>query len=519
MKFSKMMRKVVVSIPFLLLGTSLFAAAAKPSIGGRADVAEENEFPKGLFAKAVGCMPGDSIKVVNPITGKSVTLLVLGTIDSSEGFAIRLSKSAADSLEIKKGSNTQVTVTKLGDDGDTFGDDTDAMAIIDDTSAIVEPKIERVASAKGKETSEEVFVPVVEIPNNRNDSDSDTESVEESEAKSDEIEVEEAIATEDEKIASTKERSAKEEAVNEDLPPNEYGDESKLEAKSLDDIEGITGDSGAQDKNAAPVEEVDETAPSLARKKAAKSEAVNEAAPKLEEEKSSSPKTEVVDASAPALENNTKKIANSEAVANEELPPVEYGTGAIVLKPAAVNPPTEEDKNSAEATKKAEEERKAVSQAYLERKKAEDEAKAAAEVERAKEEAEKAKAVAVASDNADREKADEAKKADKIASADEPKKSASKAKDVTGFDDYIVPDVDKLKAGNYVQIASLSDKENIKGIVKTYGNKYPIEVVPSSVKKNSYQILIGPLGVDEYGTVLERFKSRGYRDAYIRKIK
>lgn len=514
MNFSKMMRKVVVSIPFLLLGTSLFAAAAKPSIDGHAVVAEANAFPKGLFAKTVGYMPGDSIVVTNPSTGKSVTVLVLGSIDASEGVAILLSKEAADSLQIKKGSNIQVKITKrdeaLGEDMTTVG-----KAVLEDSSVAVEPKDEFTSVAKEiPAENEPVLVSSVSEVSEDVADNSDTEIA--TEAVTDEPEVA-VVEAEDAAIAQIVATSAKEEAVNEDLPPNEYGDESKLEAKSLDDIEGITGDSGAQDKNAAPVEEVDETAPSLARKKAAKSEAVNEAAPKLEEEKSSSPKTEVVDASAPALENNTKKIANSEAVANEELPPVEYG--AIILVPASVNPPTEEDKNSAEATKKAEEERKAVSQAYLERKKAEDEAKAAAEVERAKEEAEKAKAVAVASDNADREKADEAKKADKIASADEPKKSASKAKDVTGFDDYIVPDVDKLKAGNYVQIASLSDKENIKGIVKTYGNKYPIEIVPSSVKKNSYQILIGPLGVDEYGTVLERFKSRGYRDAYIRKIK
>ena len=89
----------------------------------------------------------------------------------------------------------------------------------------------------------------------------------------------------------------------------------------------------------------------------------------------------------------------------------------------------------------------------------------------------------------------------------------------TGFDNYIVDNVQKLKAGYYVQIASLSDTSNIKGIVSTYSNKYPIEIVPSEVKKNSYQIMIGPLGVDEYGTVLERFKSRGYRDSFIRKVK
>ena len=32
-------------------------------------------------------------------------------------------------------------------------------------------------------------------------------------------------------------------------------------------------------------------------------------------------------------------------------------------------------------------------------------------------------------------------------------------------------------------------------------------------------VLIGPLSVDEYGTVVARFKSYGFKDAFIRKIK
>ena len=86
-----------------------------PSISGRAVVAESSEFPKGLFCKTVGYMPGDSILVTNSVSGKKVTVLVLGSIDPSEGVAIRLSKEAADSLQIKKGSNIQVEITKVAE--------------------------------------------------------------------------------------------------------------------------------------------------------------------------------------------------------------------------------------------------------------------------------------------------------------------------------------------------------------------------------------------------------------------
>jgi len=35
----------------------------------------------------------------------------------------------------------------------------------------------------------------------------------------------------------------------------------------------------------------------------------------------------------------------------------------------------------------------------------------------------------------------------------------------------------------------------------------------------AYQVLLGPLGRDEYGTVLERFKAKGFKDAFVRKIR
>ena len=33
------------------------------------------------------------------------------------------------------------------------------------------------------------------------------------------------------------------------------------------------------------------------------------------------------------------------------------------------------------------------------------------------------------------------------------------------------------------------------------------------------QMLVGPLTMDEYAVVLERFKSYGFKDAFLRKIK
>ncbi len=105
------MRKTAVFILTIFLSASLFAVA-RPSLDGRAVVADEGTMPKGLFARTVGYLPGDSVTVTNPATGSSVDVLILGAIDPSEGVAILLSPQAADALRIKRNSNVQVKLTK-----------------------------------------------------------------------------------------------------------------------------------------------------------------------------------------------------------------------------------------------------------------------------------------------------------------------------------------------------------------------------------------------------------------------
>ena len=101
-------------------------------------------------------------------------------------------------------------------------------------------------------------------------------------------------------------------------------------------------------------------------------------------------------------------------------------------------------------------------------------------------------------------------------SAKPAKKAAS---DGYNFDKYTVPSLKNLKSGKYyVQIGVYGDKANIKAIIDTYAGKYPVTLVPLASGKAT-QVLIGPLSVDEYGTVLNRFKSYGYKDAFLRKIK
>ena len=99
----------------ILLAASLFiisAEAFKPSMDGRAVVADYGELPVGFFAKSASFLPGDTVIVTNPSTKISVEVMIFGSFDSSEGIAIILSPEAARELYITKGSNSIVQVTK-----------------------------------------------------------------------------------------------------------------------------------------------------------------------------------------------------------------------------------------------------------------------------------------------------------------------------------------------------------------------------------------------------------------------
>ena len=104
--------KKIISFTVTVFTVATLFAAARPSLDGRALVADSGAMPKGLFARTIGYLPGDSVAVTNPATGSTVDVLILGAIDPTEGVAILLSPEAADKLQIKKDSNVQVKITK-----------------------------------------------------------------------------------------------------------------------------------------------------------------------------------------------------------------------------------------------------------------------------------------------------------------------------------------------------------------------------------------------------------------------
>ena len=105
------MKKILIFAGIFILSGLLFTGFS-PSVDGRDKKKKKGELPSGLFGKTVGYLPGDSVSVVNPANGKTVDILVLGSLDPSQGVAILLSPEAAAELNIEKNVNNLVKLTK-----------------------------------------------------------------------------------------------------------------------------------------------------------------------------------------------------------------------------------------------------------------------------------------------------------------------------------------------------------------------------------------------------------------------
>jgi hypothetical protein len=80
--------------------------------------------------------------------------------------------------------------------------------------------------------------------------------------------------------------------------------------------------------------------------------------------------------------------------------------------------------------------------------------------------------------------------------------------------------VSNLKAGSfYVQIASIQAPELVEGILSRIDKDYRDVVCVQKSEQSAYRILLGPLNHGESGAILQRFKSIGYKDAFIRQIR
>lgn len=496
------MKKLIGIICSLLICGTLFTSFS-PSLDGRAIVAEEGVLPQGLFAKAFGYLPGDSISVTSLSSKESVDILVIGALQSKEGIAILLSPEAAVALGISKTTNNVVKITKrsgqldeavvgtavIGSAAEDFASYDNSEETDDDDEEVAEEFIDEdsvnfavAAESKVEETpvdSEAVEADVEYISATEPEAEEVVTEVE----KADEITGEKVVAEVEKADETTAEKDVvvitpTEEAAEEDSLPEEavaaapeaeeksaeevveepVEDEEEVIAEEYVEADDLYDFDDETEKVAAPFDEAlnedyDAVKPAedavAAVEKAEESEA-EKTSETLEEEVIA----ETFDESKVAAEEDAvvaEKEKTSDTDEDESYEP-------IVLVPASANPPVAEEKND-------------------------EDAETAASVE------ETAQPV------------------------------VSTASDSFNFDKYIVSSLSDLEKGKYyVQIAMLGSEDNIRSTIKKYGKQYPIALVPLASGKG-YQFLIGSLNMDEYGTVLNRFKSYGYKDAFLRRIK
>lgn len=488
--------KKILSLVFAVFTVATIFAAARPSVDGRAVVCEEGEMPKGLFAKTIGYLPGDSVTVTNPANGTTVDVLVLGSIDSGEGVAILLSSEAAEKLLIKKDSNVQVKITRRTG---SIDESVSGTAVLTEESEenVSEPEAEQnIAESEENQDSvefEEAEIPVEENKISESDSEitecetpvEDTETVElentepveeniEPEAESEVLEEKpEDIENENSEVfdADSFDEEAEAPADEQEVAPSE-----SVETEELSEPEDTNTENPSEPSEEDNSEKIDAPAPEA--QKEPEGEIVEEKEPEnLEtEEDSAGPESfseDIENAETETSDDITEDKEQSEHFESEALSKVddteiaeEYAP--IVLTPSALNPPETENEN-------------------VEEESGDEPLKEVLVPEQADG---KVESVSVVEENAK----------------------------ISGFESFVTTDAELKKGMYYLQIATLSNEENVANLTEKYGKKYPLALIKQE-NKNAYRVLVGPLNADEFGMIKERFESYGFKDAFLRKIK
>ena len=496
------MKKLIGIICSLLICGTLFTSFS-PSLDGRAIVAEEGVLPQGLFAKAFGYLPGDSISVTSLSSKESVDILVIGALQSKEGIAILLSPEAAVALGISKTTNNVVKITKrsgqldeavvgtavIGSAAEDFASYDNSEETDDDDEEVAEEFIDEdsVNFAVAAESK------VEETPVDSEAVEADVEYISATEPEAEEVvaEVEKADEITGEKVVAEVEKA--------------------VETTGEKDVVVITPTEEAAEEDSLPEEAV-AAAPEAEEKSA---EEVVEEPVEDEEEVIAEEYVEADDLY--DFDDETEKVAAPfDEALNEDYDAVKPAEDAVAAVEKA-------EESEAEKTSEALEE-EVIAEAFDESKVAAEEDAVVAKTEKTSDtdEDESYEPIVLVPASANPPVAEEknVEDAETAASVEETAQPVvSTASDSFNFDKYIVSSLSDLEKGKYyVQIAMLGSEDNIRSIIKKYGKQYPITLVPLASGKG-YQFLIGSLNMDEYGTVLNRFKSYGYKDAFLRRIK
>ena len=432
-------------------------AASKPTIDGRAIVAEEGVLPKGLFAKTVGYLPGDSVSVTNPATGITINVLVLGSIDPSNGVAIMLSPEAAEKLFITPDVNTQVKVTKRTGSLDEVSSGLALLQgedIPDDLKAEIEKQI---AAMEEKNSTEPVdIIPVEETFEETRDEPAETVETVVSEKTGAVVPAEpkDVVPTEPKDVVPAEQNTivpAEQNTIVPTEPKDVVPTEDLEEDSPIEEVIVIQEDIGLYESKEIAKEPITPVKPT-------ESEPEEEKVIPAENTKEPAPIEEIV------TEDKTpaEKDLAEESVKSTDTSLVDP-FAPIILVPAEERLPEEKDT-------------------------IDNDTMVITPVPLSTEEEVTVEPVVPESTLVMRE------------------------------DWNIVPTLSQLERGKYyVQFITLAEEENILRIMAAYSQKYPIVLVPLT-NGSAYQVMIGPLSVHEYGMILARFKELGYKDAFARKI-
>ena len=582
---------------------------ANPSLDGRAVVAENGVFPPGLFAKTVGYLPGDTISVTNPANAQNIDILVIGSLDPSEGVAIMLSPEAADCLQIKKDSNMVVKLTKRSGELD---ENVSGTCVLSQSPVAVQKTEESVSqpefnSADSENVTDEEILDVAENELVRDEqieqpiadvmpSDA-TEDVVSEENIIEDLVPEEEIAEEqiadDQIIAESEEiipvaesddeilqeYSQPEEFVESEEIPEEFAESDDVPEEilveqfpvdELDEFDEIAESDGTETE--VETEEIAAVQDTAEPEEVISEEEIEEIPEEVlpqEEIVQEEPLEDEIPAEQRSVVADNYIPPEEESVTEDELPPEYQEEKPLPVVKDDFVPPEQEsvaedelppEEQLAEETETAEEipeelaleedtqteeevayvpESESVEEEMLPPEEVLQDSVIAETTEIAETEAvsdsedfeaivlvpseENPPAVSekVAVESSENKVSESVKvEQDIVAFYEEPVKPEEQAKTeqktkTSVSQSYKV--IESLPKGSYfVQLAAYKNQENVQNILEKYGSKYPISVQESNGKKI---VLVGPLSVDEYGTVLQRFKAFGFKDAFLRKGK
>lgn len=488
------MKKIFLTLMAVLLSGILFTSAS-PSLDGRAVVADVGVFPRGYFAKTVGYLPGDSIKVTNPVNGERIDILVIGSLDASDGVAILLSPEAAEALSIKKNSNNLVKLTKrngTADDivngsayitkGDGFeGYDAEEFAQAEDEANEAEEDFAEEFAQADDEVSDENFSDDIVIIE-------DEENVGEEFAQA-EDEAEEDFA---EEFAQADDENLSDEIAEEEDFSEEFAQDEASEEDTSDEFVFV--------EDEIPEDEIFEDI---------HEELVRDDIP---EEFEDSAEYEYVEAD--DIFEDEQKANFSERVIEEEIPE-EYAFESEFEKiedAEIAEEFVESDFVNAEEFAESETE---LEEEYLFE--SEDElAQKGPDIEEdlmdesVFENDEYDAIVLVPSD--ENPPAPRKEDADKNESR-VPEKAASEETPSPKKETSYTAATELAPRKYYVQIAVYNEAENVEEVNALYGKRYPLVVLENGRRKT---VMVGPFNVDEYGIILERFKAYGFKDAFVK---